>query len=430
MKILVVTFIVVLAATQAVLFLNGSLRSRVHGYLARHYLLTFIVQTAKSIFFIVAIFTLLAGVPDQPAEAAWLFIYLLPVILGGIIWFTIWLWRRHGGSAVLSVVGAVLVLSGIQYAFMQRDAERAVRAVPNETGALGGGITAVDLSEVLSSCDHQLCIEVLAETNYDVLLRDGTYRVIRDAACYAAEYEASHLRFLKAGYAGTCYRIVENRKPGRQLIIEDRYCREKEREDTTCDPLPRSFSGRVVTIRIESPENSRIVRRWLEGAIRPANGWFALVGLQSMPVGKRSDHAELLTRALDVEIEGFGVRHGGDLDLLLTELEAFLNKPSYADQALQALWSVSDERGREDREILKAHIARLIEAEDDNHILAGLKLVTHRSGVDVRYLQPRIVQLSQSSDARIKDFAERALRHIEHSSPSNSYGAVGAGGST
>jgi hypothetical protein len=419
MKILVVTFIVVLAATQAVLFLSGSLRSRVHGYLARHYVLKFIVQIAKSIFFIVAIFTLLAGVPDQPAEAAWLFIYLLPVILGGIIWFTIWLWRRHGGSAVLSVVAAVLVLSGIQYAFMQRDAERAVRAVPNETGALEGGITAVDLSEVLRSCDHQLCIEVLAETNYDVALRDGSYRVIRGAACYATAYEASHFLFLKAGYTGTCLRLVEKQELGRQLVIEDHYCREEEREDATCDPLPRSFHGRVVTIHIESPENSRIVRRWLEGGITPVNGWFALVGLQSISVGERSDHAELLTRALDVKIEGFGVRHGGDLDLLLTELEGFLDKPRYADQALQALWSVSDERGREDRETLKAHIARLIEDKDPNHILAGLNLITHRSGVDVRYLQPRLVQLSRSADARIKDFAGRALRHIEHSSPSN-----------
>jgi hypothetical protein len=419
MKVLVVTFVVVLAAIQAVLFLSGSLRDRVRGHLGGHYLLKFAAQTAKSIFFIVAIFTLLAWVPEQPAEAAWLFIYLLPVILGGIIWFTIWLWRRHGGSAVLSVVSAVLVLSGVQYAFMQRDAERAVRAVPNETGALEGDITTVDLSEILRSCDHQLCIEVLAETNYDVLLRDGTYRAIRGAACHTAEYAESHLRFLKAGYAGTCYGIVENRKAGRHLAIEDRYCREDEREDATCDPLPWSFDGRVVTLRIESPESSRIVRRWLEGDVRPANGWFALVGLQSAPVGKRSDEAELLTRALDVEIEGFGVRHGDDLDVLLTELEAFLDKPRYADQALQALWNVSDQRGREDREVLKAHIVRLLEAGDNNHILAGLKLITYRSGVDVRDLQPRIAPLLQSTDARIRDFASRALRHIERSSPAN-----------
>jgi hypothetical protein len=316
-------------------------------------------------------------------------------------------------------VAAVLLLSGVQYAFMQRDAEHAVRAVPNETGALDGGITAVDLSEVLTSCDHQLCIEVLAETNYDVLLRDGRYRVIRGAACHAMDYEASHFRFLKAGYTGTCYGIVEDRKPGRRLAIEDRYCREDKHEDATCDPLPDSFHGRVVTIRIESPDNSRVVRRWLEGSIQPVNGWFALVGLQSLPIAKRSNQAELLTRALDVKIEGFGVRHDGDLDLLLTELEAFLDKPGYADQALQALWSVSDERGRENREVLKAHIDRLIEAEDDNHILAGLKLITHRSGVDVTNLRPRVVQLSQSTDARIKDFADRALRHIEHSSPTN-----------
>ena len=418
MKTLVVTFIVVLAATQAVLFLSESLRSRVHGYLGRHYLLKFIAQTAKSIFFIVAIFTLLAGVPDQPAEAAWLFLYLSPVILGGIIWFMVWLWRRHGGSAVLSVVAAVLILSGIQCAFMQRDAERAVRAVPNYAGALEDGITAVDLSDILRSCDHQLCIEVLAETNYDVLLRDGSYRVIRGAECHATAYDTSHFLFLKAGYAGTCFHLVEKQKLGSMLVVQDRYCREK-REDATCDPLPRSFRGRVVTVRIEGSENSRIARRWLEGGIRPVNGWFAIVGLQSISVGERSDHAELLTRALDVKIEGFGIRHGSDLELLLTELEGFLDRPRYADQALQALWSVSDERGRENREVLKAHITRLIEEEDRNHILAGLNLITHGSGVDVRYLQPRLVQLSQSADARIKDLAERALRHIEHSSPSN-----------
>ncbi|HJR23459.1 MAG TPA: hypothetical protein VJ822_17630 [Dongiaceae bacterium] len=228
----------------------GNARAHLDG----HPLLKFTWQTIKSMVAIAAIFTLLAWVPEQPADRAWLFIYSLPVILGGIIWFMVRLWRHHGGSAALSVIAAVLVLSGVQYASMRRDADIAIRAVVDDTNGLAQDIRVVDLSDQLRSCDHQLCVEVLAETHYDVLVKDGLYRIVRGEACYGTAYEASRFRFLKAGYVATCHGVGEMQNPDHVLVIEDTYCRTQENEDGVCSQLPNSFGGRVVTARVDSPE--------------------------------------------------------------------------------------------------------------------------------------------------------------------------------
>jgi hypothetical protein len=312
------------------------------AYLNYRPLLRFAWQTIKSMAAIIAIFSLLAWVPEQPADRLWLFIYLLPVIFGGIIWFLVWLWRRHGGSTALSVIAAVLVLSGVQYAFMRRDADIAVRAVVDHSRGLEQEVKIVDLSDHLRSCDHQLCVEVLAETQYDILLKDGLYRIVRGEACYAPAFEASRFRFLKAGYIATCHVVGEIQKPSRLLVIEDTDCRAWENEDGVCG----------------------------------------------------QDH-------------------------LLTELEVFLDHPMHSDAAVQAFWDVSYERGRDNQDVLKAHIRRLIAHEDHNHILAGLNLITPKSQVDVRELRQRFVELSQSSDSHIRGLAERALRHVERRSFAN-----------
>jgi hypothetical protein len=389
------------------------------AYLNYRPLLRFAWQTIKSMAAIIAIFSLLAWVPEQPADRLWLFIYLLPVIFGGIIWFLVWLWRRHGGSTALSVIAAVLVLSGVQYAFMRRDADIAVRAVVDHSRGLEQEVKIVDLSDHLRSCDHQLCVEVLAETQYDILLKDGLYRIVRGEACYAPAFEASRFRFLKAGYIATCHVVGEIQKPSRLLVIEDTDCRAWENEDGVCGQLPDSFGGRVVTVRVDSPERPHTVRRWLEGGIYPINGWFAFVGLEFISVGKWQDLGALLTRALDVKIRGYGVDAYSDIDHLLTELEVFLDHPMHSDAAVQAFWDVSYERGRDNQDVLKAHIRRLIAHEDHNHILAGLNLITPKSQVDVRELRQRFVELSQSSDSHIRGLAERALRHVERRSFAN-----------
>ena len=103
----------------------AAVRRRVQDYLSRHGMLRFVWQTIKSALIIVIIFTLLAWVPDQPAERAWLFFYLLPFILAALLWFLIRLGRRHGFSAVISIFAAIGILSAVQYHFMLRDAERA-----------------------------------------------------------------------------------------------------------------------------------------------------------------------------------------------------------------------------------------------------------------------------------------------------------------
>jgi hypothetical protein len=378
------------------------------AYLNSHPLIRFAWQTTKSMVAIAAIFSLLAWVPEQPADRAWLFIYSLPLIFGAVIWFMVRLWRRHGGSAALSVIAALTVLSGVQYAFMRWDADVALRAIVDDNRDLEEGISVVDLSEQLRSCDHQLCIEVLAKTGFDVLLKDGLVRMIRGEPCYAPAYERSRFLFLKAGYVATCYGLVNGLVPDRVLVIEDTYCRARENEDGVCAQLPNSFGGRVVTVRV----GPQVIRRWLEGGIRPVNGWFALVGLEFVSVGKWGDNSDLLSRSLNVTIRGYGVNHESDVDQLLTELEDFLTHPDYADAALHAFWDVSYERGRDNQKTLTAHIERLIMNEDRNHIVAGLQLITPKSQVDVRHLRPRFIELSLNPDAWVREGANRALRQI------------------
>jgi hypothetical protein len=244
-----------------------------HAHLNHRALLRFAWQTIKSMAAIIAIFSLLAWVPEQPADRLWLFIYLLPAIFGGIIWFMVRLWRRYGGSAALSVIAAVLVLSGVQYAFMRRDADIAVRALVDDASSLEQDIKVVDLTDQLRSCDHQLCIEVLAKTHYDVLLKDGLYRIVEGRACYAPSYTASRFLFLRAGYVARCHGLVDAPRPERVLVVEDTNCRTRNEEEGTCTQLPNSFGGRIVTVRVDGPEGGVVIRRWLEGGIRPVNGW-------------------------------------------------------------------------------------------------------------------------------------------------------------
>jgi hypothetical protein len=172
-------------------------------------------------------------------------------------------------------------------------------------------------------------------------------------------------------------------------------------------------------VRVESSQGSHVVRRWLEGGIKPINGWFAFVGLETLSVGDWLGYGPLLTRVLNVEVRGYGVSEDSDLGQLLTELEGFLDNPKYADEALQAFWDVSSERGRKNQGKLVTHIERLIEHEDRNHILAGLKLITPRSQVDVLHLRSQFVQLSQNPDAAVRDEANRALRHVARISTQN-----------
>ncbi|HJR23458.1 MAG TPA: hypothetical protein VJ822_17625 [Dongiaceae bacterium] len=141
--------------------------------------------------------------------------------------------------------------------------------------------------------------------------------------------------------------------------------------------------------------------------------------MEFVSVGKWGDVSALLSRALNVSVRGYGISDDSDLDQLLTELEIFLDRSKYANEALHAFWDVSYERGRNNQGTLVAHIKRLVEHEERNHILAGLKLITPRSQVNVLHLRSRFIQLSLSPDAVIRNEANRALRHIVRVSTEN-----------
>lgn len=391
----------------------AAVRRRVQDYLSRHRLLRFAWRTIKSALIIVIIFTLLAWVPDQPAQAAWLFFYSLPFILVALVWFLIRLGIRHGFSAVISIFAAIGILSAVQYHFMRRDAELAAFANFDAPLQPGEDVEIVDLSDLMPSCGIG-CMEVIANTKYRVFLDDHQYWAIRGDVCRTLAFRDSYYALLQAGYSSTCRAEAKTARPTRMLVIEKSRCNRRGDDHADCDQLPTSFGGQIVTVRLVSADSDRIVHRWLEGGILPYNGWFALVGLEQLSVGKWLDLAETLSRALGTEIKISNVTGKDDLDAVLTELEIFLDIPEYAENAPQAFWSLSHVRGRENQHVLRAHIAALIMRDDRAHILAGLNLVTHQSAVNVDDHRSRISQLVKGTDPVISDFAQRALRHIGH----------------
>jgi len=244
----------------------AAVRRRVQDYLSRHGMLRFVWQTIKSALIIVIIFTLLAWVPDQPAERAWLFFYLLPFILAALLWFLIRLGRRHGFSAVISIFAAIGILSAVQYHFMLRDAERAALVNIDAPLQAGEDVQIVDLSSLMPSCGIG-CMEVIANTKYRVFLRDHQYWAIGGDVCRTAAFQDSYYAFLKAGYSRTCTAEAKTARPTRMLTIQESHCSGRGGDRVGCDQLPASFGGKIITVRLVTPDSDRIVHRWLEGSI-------------------------------------------------------------------------------------------------------------------------------------------------------------------
>ena len=176
---------------------------------------------------------------------------------------------------------------------------------------------------------------------------------------------------------------------------------------------PRRLAARSSLCAWSRPIRTGLFTDGWRAVFFPDNGWFAFVGLEKLTVGKWLDLAETLSRALGTEIETSGVTGSDDLDAVLTELETFLDIPEYAENAPRAFWSLSYARGRDRQLVLRTHIAALIMRDDRAHILAGLNLVTHQSGVDVDDYRSRFVQLARSKDPAISNSAQSALRHID-----------------
>src|SRR5262249_30279543 len=155
--------------------------------------------------------------------------------------------------------------------------------------------------------------------------------------CRSIAFRDSYYAFLKAGYSSTCRAEAKISRPTRMLVIDVVQCGRGD-DDAGCNQLPASFSGNINTTRLVAESSERIVHQWLEGGIRPYNGWFALVGLEQLSVGKWTDLSETLSRALGTKIETLGVTGRDNLDAVLTELETFLDIPTYAENTPHAFW--------------------------------------------------------------------------------------------
>jgi hypothetical protein len=315
-------------------------------------------------------------------------------------------------AALRGLFGAIATLSIVQGIAMGLDAARAEARMSMTAPQGPRPVGAVDLADFLNACDNMACVEVLAKTGADVVLRDHAYRLVRGDACRAGALRPMYFEFLKAGYAGMCAAKIPVSRSPELLTVEQISCDVWRDGYALCDELPRSYTGYIISVRMEDDAGSRLLDRWLVGEISPISDWFGLVGLAELRVGDRYRLGNVFSRALGTQLQGGGVTGNGDLEEVLTELESFLDDPATARSAAYHLNFLSAARGKENPALLRAHILRLLQSSDTMRVRAGLELITGQSHVNVRDIRPKIEQLAQSADSLISDSARRALMNI------------------
>jgi hypothetical protein len=389
-------------------------RTKYRSFLAGRPVLKFCWQTVKATALIVAVMAALTQFPRPDVGAAWLLVYSLPLILGAIVWFFIWLSRRYGGSAVLSVFSAIAILSAVQYVVMRHDAARASLVEFDHRSTVRTDVAVIDLSELRRECDEP-CMAVLSQSNYRVMIGGRMFRLESGDICHTPPHRASHLFFLKTGYASSCVAEESGGDRSQILIVNQVRCHgwENRSHDPACAGLPSSFGGKVTTIRVRSGTREHVTARWLEGAVHPYSGLFALVGLEHLFVREWEDVDRTLSRAIGTEIRFYRVTGTGDLDVVLSELRTYLAGSEQSYFLYTSFGDISVARGRDNQEALARHVRELLVSDQPAYLAAGLALITPQSEVEVSDSRTRIAALANSSDDVVRNLARKALSYID-----------------
>ena len=255
-------------------------------------------------------------------------------------------------AALRGLLGAIAILSAVQYAAMRVDAARAEARMSMSAPASPRAVVAVDLGDFLEACELS-CVEVLAKTGADVVLQDHAHRLVRGDVCRSGALKPMYFEFLKAGYAGMCAAEMPVTQLPRLLTVEQISCDIWRGGDALCDELPRSFTGYIIVVRAEGGAGGGLLDRWLVGKISPISDWFGFVGLAELRVGDDYQLGSIFSRALGAQLQGAGITGDGDLDEVLTEMQSFLDDPATARSAAYYLHHLSAVRGKENPAALK-----------------------------------------------------------------------------
>lgn len=164
------------------------------AYFNNHPLLKFAWQTIKSMVAIIAICTLLAWVPEQPAERGWLLLWLSPILLCAMVVGLVILGRRYGLTAVASIFAAISILASVQYWVMLKNTGQVEAYALQRQRPIDPDIKVLELTNLANSCKTE-CIEILMKTHYDVALKDIVYSRAQGDVCRQRENLRSYVQF-------------------------------------------------------------------------------------------------------------------------------------------------------------------------------------------------------------------------------------------
>ena len=364
----------------------------------------FLWGLAKTTALVAGILALLTLIPlDLP----FLPIIAMAIVVLAVLGLMVRLYRQGRRQTICQIVLSLVLLSGVQFAAMAWDAQRATALEQRQILAPERVHRLVVFDWTRRSCFDQ-CIELLAKTDYQPagnLPETAEWAVFEAAsgeACYAADRRKSHLEFLEAGFSDLCAARDVRPAGDSALMIRMYYSSGWFGSRRTMPSyVPRSFSGWIYEIYERSDGEERLLGRWLNGHIRPLSYWFGMVGLNGWKIGERFRPAQFYSAALNAPIVGGRFPGDSALPPLFAQLEPYLSDARFGPKARRAFGALAVMNNKGDLDTVTRWAADMLASPHKGHILAGLELLAALSASDLARFGPQLRALLQHEDFEI-----------------------------